>query len=66
MLRPLEAWALMEGAEEGLRMSPSKCWLGVFIVSSVFLPNPDMVVVLYCVVLICKYCDICLLICAVC
>lgn len=53
MLRPLVAWALMEGAEDGLRMSPSKYWLGVFIVSSRFLPNPDMlvVVVLCCIVL---------------
>ena len=48
MLRPLVAWALMDGAEVGSRMFPSKCWLGVFIVSAVFLPNPDIVVVLFC------------------
>ena len=46
VLRPLEAWALIDGSEEGLRMFPSKCWLGVVIVSSVFLPNPDIIVVL--------------------
>ena len=45
MLRPLVAWALMDGAEVGSRILPSKCWLGVFIVSAVFLPNPDIVVV---------------------
>lgn len=55
VLRPLVAWALMDGAEEGFRMSPSKCWLGVFIVSSIFLPNPDMIIVVFCSVVLQQY-----------
>ena len=31
VLRPLVAWDLRVGSEVGLRMSPVKCWLGVFI-----------------------------------